>query len=117
MFADPITITVNGSAKTLARIKSTGTSSDYVSSDGNYTMTISHQVSRGRIRTLIKTGQRVVATDPLSSENDYAWLYDQRVIDRPEVGFDATTIGYLVAADNAWIVAAGVVGKLYGQES
>jgi len=117
MFTDPITITINGSAKTLARIKSTGTSSDYASSDGNYTMTVSHTMKGDRVRTLIKVGQRVVATDPLSSENDYAWLYDQRVLDRPIVGFDATTIGYLVAADNAWIVTAGVVGKLFGMES
>jgi len=117
MFADPITITVNGVAISLARIKSTGTSSDYESADGNYSFTISHTVKGERVRSLIKVGKRVIASDPLSSALDYEWLWDQRVIDRPITGFDATTIGYLIAADNVWINTSGVVGKLFGKES
>jgi len=116
-FTDPQSVTVNSVAKSMPKIKSDGTSTDYRSADGLFFMTVSHQLSRGRIRSLVKITQRAIVPDPLTSVNDYETLIVQMVIDRPEVGFDATTIGYLVTGITAWINTAGVVGKLYGQES
>jgi len=117
MFTDPQSVTVNTVAKSMPKIRSDGTSSVYRSADGLFELTVSHQVSRGRVRSLVKISQRAIVPDPLTSANDYETLIFQMVCDRPEVGFDATTIGYLITGITAWINTAGVVGKLFGQES
>jgi len=117
MFTDPQSVTVNAVAKSMPKISSDGTKTIYRSSDGNFELTVSHQLSRGRIRSLVKISQRAIVPDPLTSVNDYETLIFQMIIDRPEVGFDATTVGYLITGVTAWINTAGVVGKLYGQES
>jgi len=117
MFTDPQSVTVNAVAKSMPKILSEGTKSVYRTSDGLFEMTVSHQLSRQRIRSLVKISQRAIVPDPLTSANDYETLIAQIIIDRPEVGFDATTIGYLITGITAWINTAGVVGKLYGQES
>jgi len=117
MFTDPQSVTVNTVAKSMPKILSDGTKSIYRTADGLYELTVSHQISRGRVRSLVKVSQRAIVPDPLTSVNDYETLIFQMIIDRPEVGFDATTVGYLVTGVTAWINTAGVVGKLFGQES
>jgi hypothetical protein len=116
MLTDPQTITVNAVAKTMPKVSSTGTSTTYQLADKSFKLTISHQESKGRIRSLAKVEQRAVVADPLTSVNDYETLALHVVVDRPEVGFSSTQVDQLVAGFKTWLDST-MVGKLYGQES
>jgi hypothetical protein len=48
--------------------------------------------------------------------NDYELLSFYFVIDRPDVGFSATEVNYLVAGLEGWLDSTAV-GKLFGNES
>jgi len=119
-FSDPITITVNGSAKAMPRIGTSSqgntVSSTYATADGLWTLFISHTASKGRVRSLARFTQKAIVTNPLDSTNDYDTIVDQRVLDRPDFGFTSTQLAQLVAGFSAWEDAT-VVGKLFGQES
>lgn len=114
-FADPQSITVNTVAKTLNRIKSDGYRSEYATSDEEFKMTISHQESKNRTRRMIRVDQRVVASDPLTSVNEYKSLGVYLVLDEPEYGFSDTEIDYVVQALIAWLTTANVT-KVCGNE-
>lgn len=114
-FADPQTITVNTVAKTLNRIKSDGYRSEYSASDEAFKMTISHQESKGRTRRMVRIDNRVVATDPLTSESEYKNLGVYAVIDEPEYGFDDADIDHVVQALIAWLTTANVTKVLEHQ--
>jgi hypothetical protein len=117
MFTDPQSVTVNAVAKSMPRVESDGKKSVYRSADGNFTMTISHQaVAGGRIRSMARIDQRAVVADPLTAVNDYETLSFYFVIDRPDVGFSSTEVGYLVTGLETWFDST-VVGKLFGLES
>lgn len=116
MFADPQSITVNGVAKSMARVESTGKKAIYSNADGTFTMTISHQVLKDKIRTLVRVDQRKVVADPLTAVNDYATLSTMHIIERPLYGFSATELEHQLVAQEAWQDATSI-GKLYGQES
>jgi hypothetical protein len=115
MFADPQSVTINSVAQSLARNSITGTSAVYQKSDGTWTLTISHTVSKGRIRSMVRLDQRAIVADPLTAVNDFETLTDYHVIDRPEFGFSLTQVQQQVAGLNAWLDATAV-GKLYGKE-
>lgn len=116
LFADPQVITVNAVAKSMPRIKTDGTSSIYQLSDETFKMMISHQVSKLRLRSMVRIDQRAVVADPLTAVNDYETLSVYTVIDRPPVGFALTSVEQLLAAHKVWLDNAAI-GKLYGQES
>lgn len=113
--ADPQTITVNTVDKTLNRIKSDGFRSEYATADEEFKFIVSHQESKGRTRRMVRIDQRVVATDPLTSVNEYKSLGVYIVIDEPEYGFDDTNIDYVVQALAAWLSAANVAKILSNQ--
>lgn len=114
-FADPQTVTINTVDKTCNRIKSDGFRSIYATADEEIKFTISHQESKDRTRRMVRIDQRVVATDPLNSENEYKSLGVYVVIDEPEFGFDDTAIDYVVDALTAWLTAANIA-KILGNE-
>lgn len=116
MFADPITITINGSAKVMARVSSTGTSSVYQTSDGNYKVTISHTETKDKIRSLVRLDQRKVAADPLTAENVYVTLTQYTVFERPIFGFTSTEMDQQNSGFETWMDST-VIGKLFGKES
>jgi hypothetical protein len=117
MFADPQSVTVNAVAKSMPRVESDGKKSVYLSADGTFKMTISHQnVAGGRIRSMVRVDQRAIVADPLTAVNDYELLSFYFVIDRPDVGFSATEVNYLVAGLEGWLDSTAV-GKLFGNES
>jgi hypothetical protein len=116
MLSDPQTVTINAVAKSLPKTTISGTSAIYQSSDGVWTLTVSHQVSKGRIRTMARLDQRAIVPDPLTAVNDFETLTDYHVIDRPEAGFSVTQVQQQVAGLNAWLDAT-MVSKLYGKES
>jgi len=116
MFADPQSITVNAVAQSMPRVKTDGQSATYQKSDGSFKLTISHQESNGRVRSMVRVDQRAIVPDPLTAVNDYETLTFYFVIDRPEVGFTATQVDYLAAAMDGWLDTAAV-NKLFGKES
>lgn len=114
-FADPQTITVNTVAQTLNRIKSDGYRSEYAVDDEEFKLTISHQELKTRTRRMVRVDQRVVAADPLTSENEYKDLGVYIVVDEPEYGFSDTEIDYVVQALAAWLTTANVTKVLTHQ--
>lgn len=116
MFADPLTITINGVAKVMARVSSQGTSSIYQTADGNAKLTISHTEDKTKVRSLVRLDQRKVAADPLSAENVYVPYVQYTVIERPLFGVTQTEINDTNTGFEAFIDST-VIGKLFGKES
>lgn len=116
MFSDPQTITVNAVAKPMPRIENNGLRSVYQNADGSFKLTLSHVITKERIRTMIRIDQRAIATDPLNSVQDWQTLTDYHVIDRPIVGFSVAQIQQQVAANNLWLDSTAIA-KLMGSES
>lgn len=116
MFTDPQSITISGNAKSLVRVSSTGTSSMYRTADGLFELTISHTLTKGRVRTMAKLLQKAIVPDPLTSVNDYETLQTYFVTDRPEVGYSDATIDAQWAGLKTWLSTATNT-KLYSLES
>ena len=108
-FADPQTITISTVAHILNRVKSDGFQSVYSKDDERVKLTISHQESKGRTRRMARVDKRVVATDPLTSVNEYKSLGVYIVIDEPEYGFADADIDAVVQAFTAWLSSANVL--------
>lgn len=116
MLIDPQVITVNAVAKSMPRVESKGTSAIYQNSDESFTMTISHTKSDKRLRSMARVDQRIVATDPLTSVDDWQTLGVYMIIDRPLVGFTSVQVDQLVTGFKSWLTS-GMVGQLFGRES
>lgn len=116
MFTDPQSITINAVAQSLPRISVNGTSAVYQKSDGTVKLTISHQQSNKRIRSMYRVDQKLIVADPLTAVNDYETASVYVVSDRPEVGFTSTQISYIIDAVKAALDSTAQ-GKLYAQES
>lgn len=114
--ADPQTVTVNAVAQAMPRTLISGTSATYQKADESFKLEVSHQKSKGRIRSMTRITQRAIVPDPLTSVNDYETLVFYCVLDRPEVGFTSAQCDQLIAGLKTWLDTT-MVGKLYGQES
>lgn len=115
-FADPQTLTVNAVPQTLNRVRTEPTKSIYSTADESFKLTLSHQESGNRTRRMVRVDNRVVAADPLSSENEYKTLGVYIVVDEPEYGFSDTDIDYIVQALSAWLDSTNV-GKLLSSQT
>lgn len=116
MFTDPQVVTVNSVAQSMPRVQSSGTSAVYKKADETFKLSISHQTSAQRIRSMARIDQRAIVADPLSAENDYQTLSFYFVIDRPNYGFTQTQVDQLIAGLKTWLDTTAS-GKLFGQES
>jgi hypothetical protein len=116
MFSEPITVTVNSVGKVMPRIQSKDLSSIYANADTSFKLTISHQLSKGRVRSMARIDQRAIVADPLTSVNDYETLSFYCVIERPEVGFTTAQIEQLVTGFKSWLDNTAV-DKLVGLET
>jgi len=116
MFADPQSVTVNAVAQSMPRVMTDGTSAIYQKSDETFKLTLSHQKTKSRIRSMARIDQRAVVADPLTAVNDYETLSFYIVIDRPLVGFTAVQCEQLVTGFKTWLDNTAV-DRLYGQES
>lgn len=122
--SEPLTLTINAVPFSLARVRTHDLASDYQNADGTVMEVVSHAnvpTRKGEtgagVRTLVGVRQRKIVADPLNAENqEYKTLGVQLVIDRPEYGFSATEVDYLVAALKAQVNTA-MVTKLFGRES
>lgn len=115
-FTDPQVVTINAVAKSMPRVKVDGLSAIYQLSDESVKLTLSHQKSNKRIRSMARIDQRAIVPDPLTSVNDFETLSFYVVVDRPEVGFTSAQVEQLIAGLKTWLDTT-VIGKLYGQES
>jgi hypothetical protein len=117
MFSDPISITVNSVAQSLARVSTSGQQSIYEKADGTYKLTISHQITgKGRIRSLLKFDHKAVVTNPLDTSNDYDTETFSVVWDRPQFGFTVTDGQNDWAGFKAWLDNTALA-KVFGKES
>lgn len=119
--SDPLVVTVNAVAQSLARTGSGIGSGTFRTNDGNFEVTVNHYVSKGRNRSTIAIKQRKVAADPLISANNVEFTQTMRVtLDRPlNQGFSVTESGYLWTG-LATALGAGsptLVAKLLGNEN
>lgn len=116
-FSDPISITVSGNAKSMARISSSGTSSVYQTGDGLFRLEITHVPTKGgRIRSTMRFTRKAIVADPITAVNDEETLTFYAVIDRPSFGFVDTDVNALKTGFNAWLTDT-VGTKLFGMES
>jgi predicted Zn-dependent peptidase len=114
---DPQVVTVNAVAQSMPRILTSGTSAKYQKADESFSLSISHEGSKGnRIRSMARIDQRAIVADPLTAENDYQTLSFYCVLDRPNYGFTQAQIEQLIAGFKTWLDNT-MVGKLTGQES
>lgn len=104
--ADPQSVTIDGSAISLPRIKSAGNVTTYTSADGAYTFLVRQSTTKQRVRSEIRVSQTKIATDPLTALNlsvgDSVYL----VVDRPLVGWTAADLKKQVDGLTAWTSAS-----------
>jgi len=118
MFADPTTVTVSGSAKTLNRTGTDTDSGSFATSDRAYKMVVSHIYGR-RTRRMIKlTFDSLVANPLITGQNLNQSASVHLVIDTPN-GYDSTTAKGLADALVAYLAASSgaAVTKILGGES
>lgn len=116
-YADPQSITVNAVPKSLPRISTGETQSVYKTADDEFSMRISHQKTKSRMRRMVRIDQQVIAADPLTAENTYQTAGVYIVVDEPDFGFTDTVLGYLVSALSDWLAAGTNTDKLLGSET
>lgn len=115
MFTDPQVVTIDGVANSLVKISSEGQKSIYRTADGNKTLTISHQTSKGRERRMVRIDSRVIAADPLTAANDYENCGIFLVVDEPKYGFTDDQIDDIIQGFKAWLITANVNKLLAGE--
>jgi hypothetical protein len=116
-FADPQTFDMDGDTITLNRILDDGLKSIYQTADGKYVFTISHQVTKGRARRMVRIDHQLVIVDPLSTENTLQTLSAYFVLDEPSnPGLtDDEVLLFLWQGLAAWATDANI-GKLTGSQ-
>lgn len=116
MLSDPQSLTIHAVTTSVPRVSADNQSAIYSSADGNVQFTVSHQLSKKRMRHLVRIDQRIIAADPLTAVNVQQKAAVYMVIDEPEVGFTDAQLTYLVQALKAWATDANVA-KVLGLES
>lgn len=116
MFTDPQVVTVNAVAQSMPRIKTDGLLAIYQKSDETFKLTVSHQKSNKRIRSMARIDQRAIVPDPLTAVNDWETLGFYVVVDRPSAGFSSAQVEQLITGFKTWLDATAMA-KLFGQEA
>jgi len=115
-FADPTTITINGVALSLAKIRDDGLTSEYNSVDGLYNLLISHnRLKSGRIKTVVKLTVFRTVVHPLTGLNVTESVTHQYSFDRPPYGWTATFLDQESDGLMALLTLANMT-KLFGLE-
>lgn len=115
-FADPQSVTINGVAKTLNKVKSLPDRTIYQTDTEDFTLSLIQQETGNRkvpmagrsIRTY-RLDTRTVAANPLTTVNEMKTATIKLVVDEPEFGFDDTfwsqvltgIVAHLTASSNA----------------
>jgi len=118
-YADPQSVTVNGTAVSLPRTSAGTNAGSFTSSDGLYQLGVASTYGR-RIRRTISLSQSKVSADPLvPSQNVRNNMRCYLVVDTPVNGFTNTEAKYLVDALTAYLTAGtgSKVTQLLGGEN
>lgn len=110
--ATPQSVTINAVATDLHRVEDDKSSSVYQSADGTLSLKVSHQVSKTRVRRMVRLDLTKVAENPLTAVNSYVKGGVYVVIDEPEYGFTDTELDYLVDGLTAWLTTANIAAVL-----
>lgn len=119
MFADPQTVTISGSAKTLARVSTGDGIGRYANDDGSVTEVVSHQIGK-RFRRAFRIGHSKYAADPLfPAQNTPYSMSVTLVVDAPKVGYTvaeqkAVIDGYLAQLQAS---SGALITKFLGGEN
>lgn len=117
--ADPQSVTVGGSAATLARTSTGTNTSSYSKDDGTVLMSVAHNYGRRYRRTARITSNKI-ATDPLiTGVNVRLSASAYVVLDVPSSGFSALEQKELLLAIATWLSASTGANatKLVGGEN
>lgn len=114
---DPLSITIDGTAYSLARVIAVDGKSQYNSADGN-TRLVVLQSNGKRRRTAIRLEKTKVAADPLTAINAYVDDAVYIMFDRPLVGFSndeivkqLTGLVTLASASSYALVSRALAGE------
>lgn len=115
-YADPQSVTVAGSAKSLPRVGSdTSLEGKFSSADGKYSLSVKHQNgSRNRHVVQLKFDD-TVANPLVPDQNVVVSTWTHIVVDAPRNGLSSTSITDISNAIIAWATAANLT-KLVGGE-
>lgn len=114
--ADPQSITVSGSAKTLNRTGQSLNEGTFQTADGEFVMTVRHDTSK-RTRHVAKVQRTLIVADPLFPTQNQSISYSAHItIDHPKNGVIAADVIALANALVAWATSANIT-KVVGAES
>jgi len=108
-FPDPVQFTYDTDTITCPKIQDDGLMSLYRLQSGNvqYDVTISHQISKGRVRRMFRIDHTLIAPDPLTSANQKQTYGAYLVVDEPDSGIiDDENIVFLVNALTGFLTAS-----------
>lgn len=113
--SDPQSVTISGSAKSLAGIGSSLTEGRYQDSAGEITL-VTKQDSGRRLRHIVELRKTSIVADPLfPSQNLNVGSTVRITVDRPRNGVTAADAGALADALIAWATSANIAKIIGGQ--
>lgn len=118
MFADPQSITISGSAKSLPRVSSGEFTGQFRASDGAQNLTVKHTQSK-RDRSVLRLDAKKLGANPLDPTKNLPYTASVYVVlDAPASGqgFTSVELEDHVKALAAYLTAANVT-KFVGKES
>lgn len=92
MFADPQSITIDGTSHSLACVKRGLEEGLYRNSQRTVTLRISHQSRKARTRSMYRVDVDKVAADPITTDNVSKSCGIYVVIDKPDFGFSEADV-------------------------
>jgi hypothetical protein len=118
-FADPQSITISGTAKSLPRVSTGDGKSDYQSDDGLIHLNASNAYGR-RTRRVLRVDHSKITADPfIPAQNTKVSMSNYIVFDVPVVGYTNAEILAVYAGFKAAFTASSdlLITKLLGGES
>lgn len=102
MFADPQSITIDGTNHSLACIKRGQENAEYRNAGRTVRLQVSHQSRKTRTRSMYRVDVDKIAADPITTDNVSLSCGIYLVIDKPAFGFtEADVINQLTGIVNA----------------
>jgi hypothetical protein len=118
-FSDPQSVTVTGSASSLARTGSAIGSGSFSSNDGTVSLAVSSAYGK-RVRRTARINLSKIAADPLVSANNIKYSASAFiVVDAPITGFTVAELTTLIHGLSTWLTASSDANaiKLLGGEN
>lgn len=112
---DPQSVTVSGSAKSLARLGTSLSEGQFQDTTGEFKLLVKQDSGR-RTRHIIELRQTKIVSDPMfPSQNVNVGCTARITVDRPKNGVTAADAGALADALIAWATSANVAKVIGGQ--